>query len=60
MFAYPHRRYNLLTDEWIQVSPHRTQRPWQGRQEEVSLSDRPNYDATCYLCPGNSRTTNGW
>lgn len=57
MFADPHRRYNLLTGEWILVSPHRTQRPWQGRQEEVSLSDRPTYDATCYLCPGNSRTS---
>jgi UDPglucose--hexose-1-phosphate uridylyltransferase len=57
MFASPHRRYNLLTDEWILVSPHRTQRPWQGRQEEVSLSGRPTYDATCYLCPGNSRTS---
>ena len=26
-----HRRYNALTDEWELVSPHRTQRPWQGQ-----------------------------
>ncbi|MFZ0490888.1 MAG: galactose-1-phosphate uridylyltransferase, partial [Salegentibacter sp.] len=27
----PHRRYNILTGEWILVSPHRTKRPWQGK-----------------------------
>ncbi|HEY6180629.1 MAG TPA: hypothetical protein VIW67_00215, partial [Terriglobales bacterium] len=29
----PHRRFNPLTREWILVSPHRTQRPWQGQTE---------------------------
>lgn len=51
----PHRRYNILTGEWILVSPHRTKRPWQGKQEEVISQDRPTYDPTCYLCPGNTR-----
>ncbi|MCB0545746.1 MAG: hypothetical protein KDC70_19620, partial [Saprospiraceae bacterium] len=23
----PHRRYNILTGEWVLVSPHRTKRP---------------------------------
>ncbi|HCO84723.1 MAG TPA: galactose-1-phosphate uridylyltransferase, partial [Arenibacter sp.] len=27
----PHRRLNILTGEWILVSPHRTKRPWQGK-----------------------------
>ncbi|MDZ7807386.1 MAG: hypothetical protein U5K71_09755 [Gracilimonas sp.] len=31
---HPHRRQNLLTGEWVQVSPHRTKRPWQGQEEE--------------------------
>lgn len=50
----PHRRYNPLTDEWVLVSPHRTQRPWQGQNEETDRQ-RPPYDPACYLCPGNER-----
>ncbi|MFP4362559.1 MAG: UDP-glucose--hexose-1-phosphate uridylyltransferase [Spirochaetia bacterium] len=52
----PHRRYNILTGEWILVSPHRTKRPWQGQQEEADMKKRPKYDKSCYLCPGNSRS----
>ena len=52
---HPHRRRNLLTNEWLLVSPHRTQRPWQGQREAVSGDDRPAYDPQCYLCPGNIR-----
>ncbi|MFN8454835.1 MAG: UDP-glucose--hexose-1-phosphate uridylyltransferase [Anaerolineae bacterium] len=51
----PHRRFNLLTGEWILVSPHRTQRPWQGQVETPPQDERPPYDPTCYLCPGNRR-----
>lgn len=51
----PHRRLNLLTREWILVSPHRTLRPWQGQTEEVQKSEIPSYDPACYMCPGNQR-----
>ena len=51
----PHRRRNLLTGEWVLVSPHRTKRPWQGQVERTPPDDRPAYDPTCYLCPGNAR-----
>ena len=51
----PHRRLNPLTREWVLVSPHRTQRPWQGQVEEVAAEALPAYDPTCYLCPGNAR-----
>jgi UDPglucose--hexose-1-phosphate uridylyltransferase len=52
---HPHRRLNPLTGEWVQVSPHRTQRPWRGQVERPPREERPPYDPQCYLCPGNSR-----
>ncbi len=54
-FSSPHRRFNPLTNEWILVSPHRTQRPWLGQVEKNALDSRPAYDPNCYLCPGNAR-----
>jgi len=51
----PHRRFNALTGEWVFVSPHRNQRPWQGRIEPTPAESRPQYDPQCYLCPGNVR-----
>ncbi|MEO1667715.1 MAG: UDP-glucose--hexose-1-phosphate uridylyltransferase [Chloroflexota bacterium] len=52
---FPHRRYNPLTGEYVLVSPHRTKRPWQGKQETPQRDDKPQYDPNCYLCPGNTR-----
>ena len=55
LFTNPHRRLNILTREWLLVSPHRTQRPWQGQLETPAPDERPAHDPGCYLCPGNAR-----
>lgn len=53
-FGQPHRRFNPLANCWVQVSPHRLDRPWQGEEAEPE-PPQPGYDAACYLCPGNAR-----
>jgi UDPglucose--hexose-1-phosphate uridylyltransferase len=53
---HPHKRLNILTGEWILVSPHRTKRPWQGKVEAAAMTKMPAYDEKCYLCPGNTRS----
>ncbi|WP_299063214.1 UDP-glucose--hexose-1-phosphate uridylyltransferase [uncultured Polaribacter sp.] len=52
---YSHKRLNILTGEWVLVSPHRSKRPWQGQNEEISKEKRPTYDENCYLCATNTR-----
>lgn len=49
------RRQNLLTGDWVLVSPHRSKRPWQGQVEAKPPASLPAYDPGCYLCPGNER-----
>ena len=51
----PHRRKNILTGEWVLVSPHRTKRPWQGKKDKPHEVELLDYDPNCYLCPGNER-----
>ncbi|RRO26168.1 UDP-glucose--hexose-1-phosphate uridylyltransferase [Flavobacteriaceae bacterium 14752] len=53
----PHKRYNILTGEWVLVSPHRTKRPWQGKTDKSMSMQKETYDANCYLCPGNTRAS---
>ncbi len=54
-FESSHRRKNILTGEWILVSPHRAKRPWQGKVENISSEKKLEYDPNCYLCPNNER-----
>jgi UDPglucose--hexose-1-phosphate uridylyltransferase len=52
---FSHRRFNILTGEWILVAPHRTKRPWQGHEESKAIRNILEHDPECYLCPGNTR-----
>ncbi|MEH6582938.1 MAG: UDP-glucose--hexose-1-phosphate uridylyltransferase [Halioglobus sp.] len=52
---HPHRRYDPLTDDWVLVSPHRSNRPWQGQVEAVDEQALLAHDPDCYLCAGNTR-----
>lgn len=52
---HSHRRFNAFTGEYVQVSPHRGKRPWQGQVEKIIKADPIAYDPNCYLCPGNTR-----
>ncbi|OIR03442.1 galactose-1-phosphate uridylyltransferase [mine drainage metagenome] len=53
----PHKRLNILTGDWVLVSPHRSKRPWSGKVETVKDVQRPAYDPGCYLCPTNTRVS---
>jgi len=55
--ASSHRRFNLLTREWVLVAPDRTQRPWEGQVEAGSNPAEESFDPACYLCPGNVRAS---
>ena len=54
-----HKRFNILTGDWVLVSPHRTKRPWQGKVELNLEKEMPKYEEHCYLCPGNKRADGG-
>jgi UDPglucose--hexose-1-phosphate uridylyltransferase len=49
------RRQNLLTGDWILVSPHRLSRPWLGATDAPQTAPAMAHDPDCYLCPGNAR-----
>jgi UDPglucose--hexose-1-phosphate uridylyltransferase len=53
---HSHTRKNILTGDWILVSPHRMKRPWKGKVEELPDDNRPSYEPACNLCPGNKRS----
>ena len=51
-----HKRQNLLTGDWVLVSPHRLLRPWQGSVSSAAQPQTRVHDPDCYLCAGNPRS----
>ncbi len=52
-------RWHPLREEWVIVAAHRQSRPWSGETLGASAEVKPAYDPTCYLCPGNARSSGG-
>ena len=50
-------RWHPLRREWVVISSHRDRRPWRGETVSDALLPRVDYDAGCYLCPGNARVS---
>ena len=50
-------RWHPLREEWVIVAAHRQNRPWIGGTLAATEQSIPDYDPTCYLCPGNPRVS---
>jgi UDPglucose--hexose-1-phosphate uridylyltransferase len=50
------KRWHPLRQEWVVYAAHRNNRPWSFDKKE-SKKESPEYDPTCYLCPGNMRVS---
>jgi len=48
------KRWHPLRQEWVVYAAHRNTRPWHFDLKEHT-SSAPEYDPSCYLCPGNTR-----
>lgn len=55
-FGQWEKRWHPLRREWVVYAAHRNNRPWNFDKQE-SVIDAPEYDPTCYLCPGNLRVS---
>ena len=51
------QRWHPLREEWVIVAAHRQNRPWIGEKITGKENNIPDYDADCYLCPGNERVS---
>lgn len=50
-------RWHPLREEWVIIAAHRQHRPWVGATVDVAEEAVPAYQPTCYLCPGNLRSS---
>jgi UDPglucose--hexose-1-phosphate uridylyltransferase len=50
-------RWHPLRREWVIISDHRNDRPWQGETVPGPGALLPKHVPDCYLCPGNLRSS---
>ena len=51
------QRWHPLREEWVVVSAHRQDRPWQGERAAGPPAPVPDYVESCYFCPRNQRVS---
>jgi UDPglucose--hexose-1-phosphate uridylyltransferase len=51
------QRWHPLREEWVIIAAHRQDRPWIGDTIKKPSEALPEYDADCFLCPGNKRVS---
>jgi UDPglucose--hexose-1-phosphate uridylyltransferase len=51
------QRWHPLREEWVIIAAHRQDRPWIGETIKKTSKQLPEYEADCYLCPGNKRSS---
>ncbi len=51
------QRWHPLRREWVIVAAHRQNRPWSGKMQDVGRTPVPEFDPSCYFCPGNPRVS---
>ncbi len=51
------KRWNPLLGEWVIIAPVTGERPWDGTVVKQSEHILPEFDPTCYLCPGVKRVS---
>ena len=51
------QRWHPLRREWVIISSHRNERPWQGERVAEAERSLPSFVPDCYLCPGNARSS---
>src|SRR3954468_20465360 len=50
-------RWHPLRREWVVVSSHRNDRPWQGETIADARRELRAHEPGCYLCPRNERVS---
>ena len=49
------KRWNPYLGEWTILAPVTAGRPWSGAVVGAAKNDQPEFDPSCYLCPGVTR-----